>query len=237
MASQLIVLETNVRRNLSDPLNAAPAYTSAEIRQYIGDAYKKYYRIMVNKGDGYFLKEGKISLVAGQSLYSLDVFNPVLMSIRSVERITAQGTIPLYERERMFRANYNFGTVSGPAYLPNYRMQGRFLKFEPTPQAAETDAMLLEYYYEPAFPDASSPNSFTFDTNFPQNFEPMIELNATIRALEAKDGIGGVSDISSFRLSLKEQEDSFEKVLHRMDYPDEVQRSGDNYITPYFLYY
>lgn len=238
MGSQLILIEGNVRRNLSDSASLnQPFFTSPEIRQYIGEAYKNYHHILVNEGEGYFETQTFISLVANQAAYPVTGLSPTFFSIHSIERKNSRGFFPLKERERIFRPNYSFGTTSGEGYFPNYRMQGMNILFEPTPQFSETDAMLLKYYYEPPFPNATSLDNFTFDSNFASSYEPMIELYATISALEAKDGIGGVSDINSFRERLKIQEDNFYKTINRFDYPDEVEFKGQNYSLPYWWYY
>lgn len=239
MGSQLSVLEGNIRRNLSDPTGGvnAPYYTSQEIKQYIGDAYKNYYKILVNEGEGYFETSTNISLVANQALYSLSALSPAFFSIHSLERVNSRGTFPLKEAERMFRPNYSFGIPSGDGYYPTYRLQSLNLLIEPTPQFSESNALILKYYYLPTFPSASSLDSFQFDDNFSVAFETMIELYATIRALEGKDGVGGVSDMNTFRERLKDQEESFMKVLNRFDYPDDVQYSGQNYSTPFWWWY
>jgi hypothetical protein len=57
----------------------------------------------------------------------------------------------------------------------------------------------------------------------------MIELYATIRAMEAKDGMGGVSDISTFRSTLALKEQVFMDSLNRMETSDRVQYSGTDY--------
>jgi len=60
-------------------------------------------------------------------------------------------------------------------------------------------------------------------------WEPLIELYATIRALEGKDAIGGVSDVATFR----ETKDIYEKrlmdSLERDETPESVEQIGMDY--------
>jgi hypothetical protein len=123
--------------------------------------------------------------------------------------------------------------ASGPSFVPTYRLQSLNLVLEPTPQVTEaassTTGLTLDYYYLPTFPDSSSADSFTFEAQFPTIYEPMIELYATIAALETKDGMGGVSDIQSFRDRRSKWEEAFGDSLTRSEFPDRVQYSGGNY--------
>lgn len=230
MGSALSVIRGNVRNNLSEP--TTENYTNAELNQYIGEAYKHYFELMKYNGEGYFETTTYISIIAGQSDYSVAALTPPFSLISQVEKVNPAGfvgTTPLREDERRFRPNLLNFANSGTLYYPTYKMRGMNIVFEPTPQFSETNSILLSYVYEPTFPTSTSLDSFTFDSNFAVSNEPLIELYATIRALEAKDGIGGVSDINSFRVTLEKFEKTFIENLNRFEEPDRISYAGSSY--------
>ena len=95
----------------------------------------------------------------------------------------------------------------------------------------------MDYVYIPTFPTSSSSDSFNFDTattgvttvGFPTSYELNVEIRATIKILESKNAIGGVSDIQSFRDQLQELDKAFEDSSENDEYPDTVQYIGINY--------
>lgn len=234
MGTALSVMRNNVRRNLSDLGANGTFATDAELNQYIGEGYKRYYKIMIREGEGYFETKVGISLVANQSDYPMGALSPPFTSISALQRVTSFGLIPLKANERRFKTNYLLNSGVGQVYLPTYRMRGMNLVIEPPPSFSEpfidnSSGLLLEYYYVPPFPVSNSSDGFVFDDNFNVVWEPMVELFATIRALEAKDAIGGVSDIATFRQTLKDEETAFIDSLDRFEYPDQVEYIGQNY--------
>jgi len=234
MGSQLSVIRGNVRNNLGEA--TAEFYTNGELNQYIGTAYKQYFLLMISEGEGYFETTTNIDVVANQAAYSVSSLSPPFYSVSAIERYLPNGTWPCREDERRFTPNYTLGINTGYGWLPSYRMRGMNLIFEPTPQFNETNALKLEYVYAPTFPSSGSADSFTFDDNFSVVHEPLIELYATIAALEAKDGMGGVSDIASFRNRLAELQVVFMDGLNRYEYPDKVTYAGINY-SPFNQWY
>lgn len=227
MGSQLSVIRGNVRRNLGE--ETPRFYTNAELNQHIGAAYKNYFKLMLYEGEGYFETTTTISLVANQAAYSLAALNPPFLQVSVLERVLPQGTRPLEQSERRFRPNYIYSVGTGTSYIPTYRMQSLNLIFDPEPTFSETNAMKLHYNYEPTFPTSGSADSFTFDQNFAVSNEELIELYATIAALESKDAMGGVSDINSFRGRLEILEKNFVDNLNRYEAPDRIQYMGNNY--------
>jgi len=232
--STLGAIRGNVRANLGE---ATPNfYLNTDLNRYIGEAYKKYSMLMLQEGDGYFQEQVTLPLVAGDPTVDVSALTPPFFSIARLERNTSTGTYPLKASERRFTPNSLILTGVGDSYRPTYRMRGLRIILEPTPQGSEaatsTTGLTLGYNYVPTFPTATSPDGFTFDTQYPVFFEPVIELYATIAAMESKDGMGGVSDIQSFRDRLAAQEKVFLDSLERTEYPDSVQYIGIDYANP-----
>lgn len=234
--STLAIIRGNVLRNLSD--TTLSFYTAAELNQYIGEAYKKYCMPMIDEGQGYFETAVNLSFTSGNPLISLASLSPSFYTISQLERWLSNGSsLPLKFNERRFKINTSIAVSSGDSYIPTYKMRGTNLVLEPTPTATEspattgqvTSGLLLCYNYVPTFPASDSVDGFTFDSNFPITWEPMIELYATIRALEAKDGTGGVSDISTFRNTLASFEQDFFDSLQRDEAPEAVEQMGMDY--------
>jgi len=236
MGSTLGTIRANVRRNLSDP--NAQFYTNAELNQYIGEAYAYYSMIMLDEGQGYFETTRNLGFTSGNPYITVDGFTPPFYSISKLERWLSNGSSqPMKLNERRFKINTTIAVATGDAYIPNYNQRGMSIVIEPTPQSTEAPAssgqvnsgLLLWYNYIPTYPDSGSSDSFTFDTNFPVIWEPLIQLYATIRALEAKDGIGGVSDIATFRSSKEMFEQKFMDSLERDETPESVDQIGMDY--------
>jgi len=230
--SDLGTIRANVRRNLGE--TSAQFYQNAELNQYIGEGFKKYYRIMIQEGDGYFETTTNLALVADVEAIDLSVLDPVFNHISAVERrTTSGGTRPLIKSQRRYTSNSTFYTGVSDGYLPTYKLRGLNLILEPAPQQTEaasaTTGLKFDYVYVPEFPVAGSLDAFEFDGSFSTVDEPLVELFATIRALESKDGMGGVSDISSFRDTLAELEATFRQGLERSEITEEVQYIGESY--------
>ena len=191
--STLGAIRGNVRRNLGE--TTARFYTDQELNQYISESYKNYSQIMIQEGEGSFETTKFLNFVAGTNTVSIDSLTPPFMSVSMLWRNTSSAKFPLFEKETRFTPVTTLYAASGDAYRPTYKLQGMNLVLEPTPQASETGTLTsglsLDYNYIPTFPDYASVDGFTFDSNFPVIFEPLIELYATVCALEAKDGMDG----------------------------------------------
>lgn len=224
MGSTLLTIRNRVRNNLGEI--TASAYTNAEINQYINEAYQKYTIFMIDEGDGYFETTGDISLVANQDTYNLVSLFSTFFRVSDIRKVTSYGTVPLKWSEKRFVPIYTTGVGSGDLYLPECKMVGNLLTLQPGPQASETNGIRIWYNYQPALPTADAD---TYDNNFPTFFEPIIDLYATIACLEAKDAMGGVADIQSFRRRLDQWEKMLQNSLERTEYPDSVQYIGTNY--------
>lgn len=236
--ANLGVLRANVRRNLGE--TSAQFYQNTDLNQFIGEGYRRYFMTMVNEGDGYFETTTNFALVAGTEAIALGALNPPFFRISAVEKNTPQGTVPLEASQRRYTPNPTFFNGIGPDYYPSYKTRGMNLILEPAPAAAEaassTSGIKFDYVYVPTFPSSASADGFEFDTNFPIVYEPMIELYATIAALEAKDGMGGVSDINSFRQRLAEWEERFNQSLSRVEIAENVAYVGESYGDDYFSF-
>lgn len=224
-------LRANVRRNLGE--STAQFYTNAELNQTIGEAYRFFSMIMIEEGDGYFEVTTNLGFTANDPQVSLSALSPTFYHVSSLERNLSWGTIPLEKSERRYKANLVIGAGVGDSYIPTYKFQSNYLILEPTPQTTEaassTTGLKLDYVYMPTFPVFDSADSFEFDANFPILYEPMIELYATIAALESKDGMGGVSDINSFRGRLEKWQMQFISSLERSEYSERVEYMGGYY--------
>lgn len=235
--STLVQIRGNVRINLGEQVPRF--WQNYELNAHIGEAYKKYSTEMIEAGQGYFATEVNLPIISGQSLISVTTLTPPFFSFTRLERVTGNGTtIPLRPSERRFRTNSSLSVGSGSTYLPTYRKLGTNIVIEPTPQfseaASDSTGLLLGYNYVPTFPTSASADNFTFDADFPITYEAIIELYATIKALETRDGMGGVADIQSFRDRLQSQEQAFYDSLDGYEYPDRIEYSGQNYNNPYF---
>ena len=236
MGSTLATIRGNVRRNLSD--TDSRFYTNAELNQYIGEAYQYYSMIMIDEGQGYFETNRNLGFTAGNPYISVDGFTPPFYSISKLERWLSNGSSnPLKLSERRFKINTTIAVATGDAYQPSYNQAGMRIVIDPTPQSTEAPAisgqvnsgLLLWYNYIPTYPTSASADGFTFDTNFPVMWEPLIELYATISALESKDGIGGVSDTASFVNRKETFEERFMASLERDETPESVDQIGMDY--------
>ena len=236
MGSTLATIRGNVRRNLSD--TDSRFYTNAELNQYIGEAYQYYSMIMIDEGQGYFETTRNLGFTSGNPYISVDGFTPPFYSISKLERWLSNGSSnPLKLSERRFKINTTIAVATGDAYQPSYNQAGMRIVIEPTPQSTEAPAisgqvnsgLLLWYNYIPTYPTSASADGFTFDTNFPVMWEPLIELYATISALESKDGVGGVSDTASFVNRKETFEERFMASLERDETPESVDQIGMDY--------
>lgn len=228
-------IRANVRRHLGE--TTANFYSNADLNQFIGDAFKKFTIIMIEEGEGYFETTVGQGFTANQESYDLSSLSPVFFKVSQVFKRNSYGIVPLQQDEKRFTINSTIYTGTGDSYLPSWKLRGTNIVFQPTPQTTEattsTTGWQLDYYYLPTFPDASSVDGFTFDANFSTMYEPLVELEATITALEAKEGMGGVSDVGTFKM----QRDQFLKVfidsLERSEGPDRVQYIGTDYSSGY----
>lgn len=192
---------------------------------------------MIEEGDGYFEDSTYLDLVAGVPTISLTSLDPVFYHIRLLSRVLSDGsTIPLV-RDEARNIISSIRGASGDSYLPTYRQRSTNIVLNPPPASSETGGstagLKLDYYYIPDFPTFNSSDSFEFDSNFPTIYEPLIELHSTIAALEAKDGMGGVSDINTFRNRKQELEQVFMDSLDRDESTEYVTYVGVNYSRPW----
>lgn len=229
--STLGVIRANVRRNLGE--DSARFFSNAELNQFIGEAYRKYVILMIEEGDGYFVTTESVPIVLNDPYIDLTALSLPFFNVRQLAKITTFGFVPLKTDQMRFKTNYKYTTGTGDNYLPTYRVQGMNIVLQPTPTYSESvstsTGLQLEYAFLPTFPDASSADSYEMEANFSPGYEPLIELYATIAALESKDGMGGVSDINSFRDRKNQWEQTFMDSLEREEYPDSVAYIGTNF--------
>ncbi len=225
-----------MRRNLQEV--SQQFYLDTDLNYYIGRAYKKYVIKMIEEGEGYFETKTPLDLVADESDIDISALTPMFYQVSMLWRMTSTGKYPLFEKETRFVPVSTVYAAAGDAYRPTWKLQGMNIVLEPTPQSSETgvitppssgSGLQLDYNYLPDFPVAASLDSFTFSDNFPTIYEPLIELDATIGAFDAKEGSGGVSSVETFRDERAAWEAKLEISLQRSEFPDRVQYSGTDY--------
>lgn len=235
--SDLVTIRNNVRRNLGE--TTPNFYQNTELNQVIGEAYRHYSLRMIDEGEGYFETFVYLGFTALTEAVSISSLSPAFFSVSQLYRVLSNGSlVPLRQDDMRFMTNSSVLTGTGDTYQPRWKLRGMNIILQPYPQSTEaayvgappaTSGLKLDYNYIPTFPTSVSADNFTFDENFPIIFEPLIELYATIAALESKDGMGGVSDIQSFRTRLAQLEEVFESSLQRSEYPDKVQYIGTDF--------
>lgn len=229
--STLGTIRANVRRNLGEA--SEQFYLNADLNVFIGQAFQNAYDVMITEGVGYFETSTLLAIVANQEAYDMTTLDPVFVKVSALERNTTIGTIPCRYSERRFEPNLTYYRGAMITYQPTYKMRGTDLILEPSPPASEagttTTGFKLDYVYVPEFPVFDSDDTFVFDASFPTFYEPLVILDATIQALESKDGMGGVSDISSFRKRYEDWYLKFTNSLNREEYPDSVAYVGQRY--------
>ncbi len=236
--SNLGQIRANVRINLGETTQRF--YTQPELNAYISEAFKHYSVEENEQGEGMFGEKVLLPITANVETVDLGSLSKPFMSVIRLQKNVSTGTIPLIETPLRFTPSTYLSVGYGDSYLPKWYLRGNKIVLSPTPQNSETatlqQGLTLEYNYIPVFPTSVSPDSFVFDASFPTVYEPMIEIYATIAALETKDGMGGVSDIASFRERLAKWEKRFEDSLTRSEFPDQVQYMGVDYSNSYWRY-
>lgn len=230
--STLGTLVANISRKAGDS-TIGEYFTEQEIKQAVGDSYRYYVGIMVQLGAGYFETTTNLDIVANVETVDLSALTPPFWTVSLLERYVTNGRIPLKPFERRLRANTTLSTGAGDAYRPTYKIRGQNLVLEPYPLFSETSALKLDYVYQPTFPTSASADSFTFDADFPTIYENLIELRSTIKILETKDAIGGVSDINTFRVELAEIQEAFIETISPDENADRIEYVGIDYSVLY----
>lgn len=237
--STLGTLVANVQIKLSDTATKK-YFTSSEIKLGIRDAYKYYAKKMISGGNSYFKEEIGLPLVANEDTIDLSALDPAFFGIYVLWKLFGTGKRKLDHRERLSGNIAYSSTFGASGYFPTYRIRNRKIVLLPGPSFSEsatsTTGLLLEYYYQPEFPTSSSSDSFVFDQNFPEIYEDMIEDRAALFCMENKDTTGGISDMSTIRNRLQEEETAFYETLKTDDDPDRVEYVGNDYTDPFSQY-
>jgi len=238
MGSTLGTLVANVALSLGD--SALAFYTAPELKMYIGRSYKKYFMIMNEAGAGYFCTQINLGFTANSEELDLATLTPSFFNIKTLKRNTVIGTVPLDPSENRQSVVSPYLAGAGYLYQPSYRLRGMKLILEPQPMTTEvptsatglsTTGLCLNYISQPTFPTSASADNFTFSDNFPLAFEPVIELDAAISALEAKDVSGGLSDIQTLRNNRDIFEQTMNNNMERDENPLGIPYSGWDYAT------
>lgn len=232
MASTLGTLVSRVSSKLGE-VTIGQFYSPPSQRQAIGDAYRFYVRKLVKMGSGYFETTTNLSITANVETISLASLVPAFWKESLIEKYVTNGRVPLEPYERRYKFLSTTGVGSGNTYIPTYKFRGLNLVLEPPPGASETNSIKLDYVYVPIFPNLLTPDSFTFDAQFPDIYEDNIVLRACVKLLEEKDATGGVSDIATFREELKQLDLDFIDTMARDEIPDNIEYVGEDYSDIY----
>lgn len=233
--ANLGALVLNVRRQLqaTNVITELLLYNSEYLKQFIGEAYRHYAMRMLNEGQGYFETSVDLAITAQVPEIDLSGLDPAFKSVSVLYKRRTQDLYPMKRNEKRYQAIYNLGVGAFDSYIPDYNLRNLNLVLVPTPLASEpagpVSGLKLEYNYIPIFPNFDTDDLFEFDVGFPTIFEPMIELYATIAALESKDAQGGVADIQSFRNRLANWEQHFADSMDRSDSAESIPYCGNDY--------
>lgn len=232
MASTLGTLVSNVRIILQE--TTAQYFSTAEIKKSIGDAFRFYTTVLADQGNGSFETVDNVGFTSGTETIDLDsALTYEFINIVSVERNRTDGSYPLYPKKRRYNPNITTSTGVGDSYFPDIDKRSRSLVLSPPPASTEsgssTTGLKVHYTYTPTFPNSSSADGFTFDTNLKSIFEPMVELRAAKICMRDKSGAGALFDNSSFASDLAEWEARFSDGLDDIETPDRVEYVGFEY--------
>lgn len=230
-------LVDGVRRNLQEiSANAGNQsfYLTDNIKKWIGEAYRYYSMYMIEQAEGYFEAVGDLPLTASQETVDLTVLSPTYYKMSVLYKNTPTGRYPLRTSEKRFTATSFIDSTTSYYTEFTYKLRGRTtIVLDPVPTsdeiASSTTGLRAEYIYLPAFPANGTDDSFEFDSNFPDIYDPLIELWATLAALDSKDGTGALSDAATFRARKAELETRFLNNLQQSEDPDSVRYIGNDY--------
>lgn len=229
--STLGVMVDKVQRELQE--QSANMFNEGDIKQAIGDAYGFYSFAMINEGAGWFATTANLAIIAATETVSVASLTPPFISLIMVEKNFSTGTKPLKTNQGRWNFKSSIGVGAGESYMPEYYMRGQNIVLVPTPVTAEaastTTGLKAHYNYQPTLPTGDSADSFSFDANFPLNWERLVVLRAMITVLRQKDQIGAMSDPDLVYKELGEWEELLYNSLERDETPEEAEYIGNDY--------
>lgn len=117
-------------------------WSNTELTQYVNEAIRRYYQIIVQNAEGQFNKVTTLNITANQETITLpsDFFE-----IFTLKKVDQNDRIILNYRPRTDESHRVDGGTSSTLYLPYYYLRGNDIVLRPVPQFSETGALELEY--------------------------------------------------------------------------------------------
>lgn len=234
MGSTLSTIRGKVRVNLGET-SGQNLYSNTDLNEIIGSSYHKRFLQMVQSGNGYFETYQDVALTSGVDVIDLSALSNTYLRLSQIYKNLPTSRVPIFPSEKRYETQYTANSGGGSYFTDyTYRFRGRLnLILSPVPMVTEsastTTGIRIEYIYVPSFPVSASSDSFTFSDEFSTSFEPLIILDATIKALEVKEISGGISDIDTFRKDRDKLEIDFMNSLKPDEMPQQVVYSGQFY--------
>lgn len=207
MASTLAQLRTRVREKVDE--ETAAFWSDTLINNQLNEGYRLYWSFILKHHEGYFTTSSNISFdanSAGEYDLPADFF-----SVRLVSRLLSSCKVPMRNYERYDEIVGN--TLGNVVYnLPDYRLKGNKIKFEPAPDFLEINAIEIEYVKK--LSDLSA--LVNVDSEFPPLAEDCMVLRATIKCKEIEEMIeGGGADTVPFIRDLQTTEQLLKEIVEQ----------------------
>lgn len=200
-ANQLI---SNVRSMLNQPDANNSFWTDDELLQYLNDAIKRYFTIVIEYGQGQFTTTGRLSITGGTETVALpdgsSVYDAIATStllppffmIKSVAKAVGNG-YEMLEYQNNLTAGWSTNASSGTGYMPYYYLRGNSLVLRPSPAASETGSLLVEYVY---FPYILLNGGDSLHADIAPTFQELIEMFAVYKAKLKESLVTGANTYS-----------------------------------------
>lgn len=137
---QNLLTEVRIQLNQQDPTNSF--WRDDELGGYLNDAIRRYFVEAVMVNEGYFTTTADLNIAAATETVALpsDCFE-----IKSLWKKVSNGYTMLNYRNNVTDGYSTTGAASGDTYQPYYYLRGNSLVLRPTPSAAETAGLKIEY--------------------------------------------------------------------------------------------
>ena len=137
---QNLLTEVRVQLNQQDPTNSF--WRDDELGGYLNDAVRRYFVEAVMNNEGYFTATSDLNIAANTETVALptDCFE-----IKNLWKKVTNGFIMLSYRNSVVDDYSTLANASGDTYQPCYYLRGNNIVLRPTPNAAETAGLKIEY--------------------------------------------------------------------------------------------
>lgn len=197
----LLQLRTKANYHLNDTSNTR--YSAAMVDSYINQAYRFYHNQLVKAGCKRVLSTDSLNIVASTAEVALPSdFYLIYKAYRSYD----DRRTPMIYESGLEKTTYTDGVATGDGYFPVYDVVGTNLVLKPTPSAAETDGVYLEYW--PTITEMSG-DSDTPASGFSSQWQDMLPLKAAVMIRSVREG----EDITNAATTLATYEVDFKKYI------------------------